>query len=408
MIQAVEIIKKSPLSWKLLFGLKLIVDLALAGAFYFEHSMTLLWRLGFVVISLLIFLGINAVYLDRKKRQNWLLHVLLIDFLVSAAYGYVYISGDYPNHLFIGITALAILMLVKNTRMLVLTCILLLAVYVVTMGSVDWYLYQQLHTAGYFISCSFILFAGIVSAVIQHYGRAREKAMQLHAQLLQSHEQLQEYALQTEEWAAARERVRMARDIHDTVGHKLTALLVQMQLARKLGGSDASRSQRIYLECEDLIRSSLQEVRLSVRAIRDEPAGAGSLHDSLQKLGEEFTRFTGVQTAFEIKGAPVALPRNLQLTAYRMVQESLTNAQKHGQAKHVHVALTYSESGFSLSIRNDGVVPHELKPGFGLISLQERAKEWNGEVRFYLDRNEGFAVEGAFPYAALERERVHR
>ncbi|MGF7032232.1 signal transduction histidine kinase [Paenibacillus mucilaginosus] len=405
---AVENIKKSPFSWKLLFGLKLIVDLALAGAFYFEHSMTLLWRLGFVVISLLIFLGINAVYLDRKKRQHWLLHVLLIDFLVSAAYGYVYISGDFPNHLFIGITALAILMLVKNTRMLVLTCILLLAVYVVTMGSVDWYLYQQLHTTGYFISCSFILFAGIVSAVIQHYGRAREKAMQLHAQLLQSHEQLQEYALQTEEWAATRERVRMARDIHDTVGHKLTALLVQMQLARKLGGSDASRSQQIYLECEELIRSSLQEVRLSVRAIRDEPAGAGSLQDSLQKLGAEFTRFTGVQTAFEIKGIPVALPRNLQLTAYRMVQESLTNAQKHGHAKHVRVALTYSESGFSLSIRNDGVVPHELKPGFGLISLQERAKEWNGEVRFYLDRNEGFAVEGAFPYAALERERVHR
>ncbi|WP_223192723.1 sensor histidine kinase [Paenibacillus sedimenti] len=387
--------------------MKLIFDLALTGVFYFEHSITIFWRLGFVVISLLMFLWINLYYLNRKKRQNWLLHVLLIDFLVSAAYGYVYISGDFPNHLFIGITALAILMLVKSTRMLVITCILLLAVYVVTMGSIDWYLYNQLHKTGYFVSCSFIIFAGIVSAVIQHYQRARENAMQLYALLMQSHEQLQEYALKTEEWAAARERVSIARDIHDTVGHKLTALLVQMQLARKLSGSDSSRSQQIYLECEDLIRSSLQEVRLSVRAIRDEPAGSTSLHDSLEKLSAEFTKFTGVQTAFEIKGVPVSLPRNLQLTAYRIVQESLTNAQKHGHAKNVNVSLAYSESGFSLSIRNDGVVPDELKPGFGLISLQERAREWNGEVRFYLDRNEGFAVEGAFPYSAAERERVH-
>ncbi|WP_236330834.1 sensor histidine kinase [Paenibacillus auburnensis] len=406
MIQAIKNIRKSPLLWGLIFGVKLILDLALTGVFYFEHSIIIFWNLIIVVISILMFLGINLFYLHRKKKKNWLLHVLLIDFLASAAYGYVYISGDFPNHLFIGITALAILMLVKSTRMLVITCILLLTMYLVTMGSIDWYLYKQLEIISYFVSCSFIIFSGIVSAVIQYYQRAREDVTQLYAQLMQSHEQLQEYALQTEEWAATRERVRIARDIHDTVGHKLTALLVQMQLARKLNIADSPRSQQIYLECEELIRSSLQEIRLSVRAIRDEPAGGISLNDSLERLSAEFSKFTGIQTTFEKKGVPVVLPRNLQLTAYRMVQESLTNAQKHGQAKNVNVTLAYSESGFSLSIRNDGVVPDELKPGFGLIGLQERAREWNGEVRFYLDRNEGFAVEGAFPYSALERKRV--
>jgi signal transduction histidine kinase len=407
MDQAVKNLRMSPLSWRLIFGFKLIFDLALTGVFYFEHSITIFWNLIVVVISLLMFLWINLFYLNRNKRQNWLLHVLLIDFLVSTAYGYVYMSGNFPNHLFIGITALAILMSVKSTRMLVITCILLLTVYLVAMGSIDWYLYNQLDITKYFDSCSFIIFAGIVSAVIQYYQRARENAMQLNALLMKSHEQLQEYALQTEEWAATRERVRIARDIHDTVGHKLTALLVQMQLARKLKGLDSSRGQQIYLECEELIKSSLQEIRLSVRAIRDEPAGGISLHDSLEKLSAEFTNFTGVQTTFENKGVSVILPRDLQLTIYHMVQESLTNAQKHGHAKNVNVSLAYSESGFSLSIRNDGVVPYELKPGFGLIGLQERAREWNGEVQFYLDRNKGFAVEGAFPYSAVERERVH-
>ncbi|MGW8958704.1 sensor histidine kinase [Paenibacillus sp. NPDC055715] len=407
MIQETDKIRKSFLSWRLFFCLKLIFDVVLAGAFYFENSLTLFWRLTFVVISLVVFLLINLFYVNMKNKQTWLFHILIIDFLVSASYGYLYIDGYFPRHLFIGITAMAILMLVKNIRMLIITCILLLFVYVVTMGSIDWYLYKKLDGIGYFTSCSFIFFAGIVSSLIHYYQRARKDTLQLYAQLLQSHARLQDYALKTEEWAATRERVRIAREIHDTVGHKLTALLVQMQAARKLSGLDSLRSNQIYLECEDLIRSSMQEVRLSVRAIRDEPTKSTFLNDSLEKLSEEFTKFAEVHTVFEVKGIPVSLPGNLQLTAYRIVQESLTNAQKHGHAKHAKILLAYSEAGFSLGIRNDGEVPVELKPGFGLINLQERVREWNGTMRLCMDQHEGFAVEVQFPYSLTEMERVN-
>ncbi|WP_240344007.1 sensor histidine kinase [Paenibacillus sp. SYP-B3998] len=341
-----------------------------------------------------------------KKKQTWLFPILIIDFLVSASYGYVYIGGKFPNHLFIGITALAILMLLKNTRMLIGTCLLLLVVYVVTMGSIDWQLYKKFDEIGYFISCSFIVFAGIVSSLINYYQRARNDTMQLYAQLMQSHERLQDYALKTEEWAATKERVRIARDIHDTVGHKLTALLIQMQAARKLSGLDSLRSEQTYLACEDLIRSSLQEVRLSVRAIRDEPVKSASLNDSLATLSEEFTQFTEVQTVFESIGIPVALSGNLQITAYRIVQESLTNAQKHGHAKNVKIRLVYAENGFSLCIRNDGDLPVELKPGFGLINMKERVEELHGEVHVYMDHRKGFAIEVQLPYSLMKMERA--
>jgi signal transduction histidine kinase len=407
MLQETDIISRNPLSWRLFFGLKLVFDLTLTGIFYFENSIAIFWRLSFVVFSLVVFLSVNFFYLSMKKRQNWLFHLLILDFLVSASYGYVYIGGNFPNHLFIGITALAILMLLKNTRMLIITCILLLIVYIVTMGSIEWYLYKRFEEIGYFITCSFIVFAGIVSYLINYYQGARRDTMQLYAQLKQSHERLQDYALKTEEWAATRERVRIARDIHDTVGHKLTALLVQMQAARKLSRLDSLRSEQIYLECEDLIRSSLQEVRLSVRAIRDEPIKSTSLNDSLEKLSEEFTKFAEVQTIFEVDGVPVPLPGDLQLTAYRIVQESLTNAQKHGHAKNAKILLAYSEAEFSLCISNDGDMPVELKPGFGLINLQERVKEWNGEVHFRMDQKMGFAVEVKFPYSLTEMERVN-
>ncbi|MDD9269407.1 sensor histidine kinase [Paenibacillus sp. GCM10023248] len=351
-------------------------------------------------------MAVSLFYTKMNKRRNWLFHLLIIDFLVSASYGYVYVSGDLPNHLFVGITALAILMFLKKIRILIAACILLLIVYLVTMGSIDWYLYQHLDKNSYFITCSFIVFAGIVSSLINFYQGARKETVQLYEQLKQSHERLQIYALKAEELAAARERVRIARDIHDTVGHKLTALLVQMQVARKLNQADPPRSEQAYLMCEELVRSSLQELRLSVRAIRDEPVQSTSFEERLRVLAEEFTQFANVHTVLEVEGEPVTLPADLQLTAYRIVQESLTNAQKHGQAKHAYIMLTYSEAAFTLCIRNDGELPHELKPGFGLMNLQERVREWHGDVHFRTDQRTGFTVEVQFPYSVTEMERV--
>ncbi|WP_227872007.1 sensor histidine kinase [Paenibacillus albus] len=281
-----------------------------------------------------------------------------------------------------------------------MTCVLLLVVYVITMGSVDWYVYRELDEIGYFITGSFIVFAGIVSVLIQVQRSARDKTLKLYEELTQAHAQLQDYALQTEEWGAAKERIRIAREIHDTVGHKLTALLVQMQAARKLSPVDPQRSEQTYAECESLIRASLQEIRLSVRAIREEPVRSTSLQERLEQLAQEFTRWAEVQTTLEVEGQPVELPGKLQLAAYRIVQESLTNAQKHGHARKAEIMLAYGESGFSLRIRNDGETPENLNPGFGIINMQERVQEWNGEVHVGTEPGTGFAVDVRFPYSA--------
>lgn len=401
MLQTAWISRSGFRSWRLFFGIKLLLDLTLTGVFYFENSIAIFWRLSFIFFSLAVFLIVNYSYSSMKSQRNWIFHLLILDFLVSASYGYVYISGNFPNHLFVGITALAILMFFKNIRTLIITCILLLMLYMITMGSIDWYLYHRFDEESYFITCSFIVFAGIVSYLINFYQHARKDTMMLYEQLMQSHESLKLNALKTEEWAAAKERVRIARDIHDTVGHKLTALLVQMQAARKLSKLDSVRSEQSYIECEELIRSALQEVRLSVRAIRDEPIQSNSIQESLQKLAEEFTKFAKVDTVFEQKGSPVTLPGDLQLTVYRVVQESLTNAQKHGHAQHAIISLDYREAGFSLCIKNDGDQPGELQPGFGLLNLQERVREWQGEVEFRMEKDTDFAVVAQFPYPQL-------
>ncbi|WP_245996222.1 sensor histidine kinase [Paenibacillus taihuensis] len=386
--------------WKLIFGIKLLLNLTLAGIFYFDYSIDLFWRVSFIFITIAVFLFVNYVYLNRGRRRSGLFHLLILDFVISAAYGYIYIGGMFPNHLFVGITALAILIFIQGTRKIILTCLLLLLVYLITMGSVDWYVYREWDVIGYFTAGSFIVFAGIVNVLIQVQRNTRDKTLKLYEELTQAHAQLQSYALQTEEWGAAKERIRIAREIHDTVGHKLTSLLVQMQAARKIRLVDPPYSERTYAECENLIRASLQEIRLSVRAIREEPVRSTSLQERLEQLTQEFTKWAEVQTSLEVKGQPVELPGQLQLTAYRIVQESLTNAQKHGHARRAEVVLDYAESEFSLRIRNDGETPDTLKPGFGLINMQERVQEWNGEMHVRTEPGIGLSVDVRFPYSA--------
>jgi signal transduction histidine kinase len=350
------------------------------------------------------FLFVQFFLSTTKARRNVLIRLLILDFLVSAAYGYVFIGGQVPNQLLVGITALAILMFAKSFRSIVFTCVTLLVVYLVIMIAIDWHLYKQLDEVSYFMTCSFIIFAGIVSVLLQFYQRARQDVLQLYAQLKESHERLQEYSLQAEQWGAARERVTIARELHDSVGHKLTGLIVQMQAARKLSRVDAGRSEQIYSECEELLRSSLQEIRLAVRTIQDEPVQSVFLPESLDKLSEEFTKYAEVETRFHLEGSPVPLPGELQLTAYRIAQESLTNAKKHGRASSASIRLVYAAGKLSIVISNDGEPPNELIPGFGLLNMQERVKEWHGEVSFGKDRDMAFAVKASLPYPAAVME----
>ncbi|WP_314591752.1 sensor histidine kinase [Paenibacillus terrigena] len=395
------------LFWQLFFALKLIASLAVTGIVYYETSTAFFWRLSFIVLSIAVFLFVRFRLPKVKARRNVLIQVLILDFLVSAAYGYVFIGGQVPNQLLVGITALAILMFPKSFRSIIVTCVALLAVYLTIMIAIDWYVFEQLDEVSYFMTCSFIVFAGIVCLLLYFYQRARQDALHLYAQLRESHERLQEYALQAEEWGAARERVTIARELHDSVGHKLTGLIVQMQAARKLSRVDSERSGRIYSECEELLRASLQEIRLAVRTIRDEPVQSTFLPESLDKLSEEFTRYAEVETRFYLKGDPVPLPGELQLTAYRITQESLTNAKKHGRANKASIQLAYDAGGLSIVISNDGLLPGELKPGFGLLNMQERVKEWHGEVSFGKEGDRTFSVRASLPYpaAGMEGER---
>lgn len=237
-----------------------------------------------------------------------------------------------------------------------------------------------------------LLFAGSVGALVRNLNEARAHSDELlkevqasQAALERAHRQLQESAASQQAMAVLEERQRLAREIHDSVAHGLTALVVQAQAARRLLDRDPGQAAETIARCEEMAREALQETRRAVRAFH--PAGLEQQADveALRRLARDFGIATGMQITVTADEAASALPpdpvRLEQL--YRIAQEALTNAHRHGQARIASVALTVDGNGLHLTISNDGAPPRgHLEPGVGMKSMSERARQLGGTTAF--------------------------
>ncbi|MEG7335755.1 sensor histidine kinase [Bacillus sp. 0102A] len=253
-------------------------------------------------------------------------------------------------------------------------------------------------------SMTFVVFCGVVGKLIRKLLDAQETAKQQFQELTESHlalsaahQELHLYAKQVEELTAIYERNRMAREIHDIVGHKMTALLVQLQLLREWQKRDGHKAEETVSVCETLAREALDDVRLSVRTLQTE--NAPSVIDSLKQLTEDFYKNVGVTTEFAVSGDPAMIPLSLHPTLVRTVQEALTNAKRHGGATACSIQLACTTDNISLVIKDDGKGNPEAALGFGLLNMKKRAAEHGGMIRFESERDQGFTVIAEFSLA---------
>jgi signal transduction histidine kinase len=241
-------------------------------------------------------------------------------------------------------------------------------------------------------------FVGGFSLVMEQYRMQKERAEQLlldveqsRQQLEAAHAQLRSYAGQVEELTVARERTRVAREIHDTLGHYLTILNVQLETISKLLERDPSRLAEEVAEARHVAAQSMQEVRNAVATLR--PAGIAtlSLAQALSQLGDDFKRAAPeTELTLDLEADLPPLSPDVHLTLYRAAQEALTNARKHAQASNVLVRLRYEEDWLELLVLDNGRGVSEARPasagqkasGFGLIGLGERVELLGGRVTY--------------------------
>jgi signal transduction histidine kinase len=204
------------------------------------------------------------------------------------------------------------------------------------------------------------------------------REQQARREVAEANEQLRRYAAEVADLTAAKERNRMARDIHDGLGHHLTVVQMQLQAARAVLATDPARAEALLAKAQDQASAALADVRRSVAALRDQTP----LPDALRRLASESSE-AGVPTAVEVHGSRRDLRPETEESLYRVAQEALTNVRKHAGAGCARVLLDYGTGdSVRLEVRDDGRGSHGSpgSPGFGLIGLRERVSSLGGTL----------------------------
>ncbi|HVB10038.1 MAG TPA: histidine kinase [Bacillota bacterium] len=253
----------------------------------------------------------------------------------------------------------------------------------------------------------YIFIFAIVFASRQRRLRHRETERLLrqlegeHAALEAAHAELQAYASHAAELAASEERNRLAREIHDVLAHTLTVIIVQADAASVRLQRDAAGAAESVQTVARLARQALQEARLSVAAIRGDPGTAGV--DALRRLCDDAGRLAGMRCELRVAGAERPLPAPVALAAFRIAQEALTNARRHGRAQRAEVALAFAGDLVRLTVRDDGRGggPGEDGGGSGLRGMAERAQGLGGTLQAGVGPDgRGYIVSAELPLGA--------
>jgi signal transduction histidine kinase len=221
---------------------------------------------------------------------------------------------------------------------------------------------------------------------------------QTKEQLAIAHRQLQQYALQVEDLAAVQERNRIAREIHDSLGHTLTAQNIQLQTAVKLWQRDLNQAQGFIEQAQRLAAIAMQEVRCSVSTLRADVAEVVSLEGSIAALVDDFRQGTGIAVSADIN-IQTSTPPEVNRALYRILQEALTNISKYAEATTVEVQMHSIADRMKLTIADNGkgFDPTQEKAGFGLQGMRERVAALDGHLRIESAPKKGCRIQVELP-----------
>jgi signal transduction histidine kinase len=204
--------------------------------------------------------------------------------------------------------------------------------------------------------------------------------------------------------AVAEEQARIARELHDIIAHTVSVMVVQAAAANDVFDSRPDRVRDALRAIEQAGRGALEELRRLLGGVRGDPAayepqpGIADLDELLAQI-----RTAGLDVAVTVEGEPRSLPPAIDLSAYRVIQEALTNTLKHAHATHADVRLSYGDEELDVLVRDDGVggaASAVNGSGHGLIGMRERLTLLGGSLSAGPTDRGGYSVSARFPLGA--------
>jgi signal transduction histidine kinase len=217
-----------------------------------------------------------------------------------------------------------------------------------------------------------------------------------HAELERTHTALQEATLDSMRFAALAERSRLAKEIHDGLGHQLTSLIVQLQAMELMLPADPSRAATLVPELLEVARKAMAEVHMAVKTWRqDEGTGLAAL----QGLISQCAAHAPFRLTFTHETEGTSWSDPLSVTLYRILQEALTNILRHAGASSVTVNVREELEQVILTVSDDGgyTVKRSLLPGFGIRGMQERCQMVGGQFLLSPNQPHGLVITATLP-----------
>lgn len=374
---------------KTFYILKLIITFILFyGSVVFENTLT---------NRLYIFIGIYILYiitglLRYKKEQNKIILAwsFLADILLifSFEYNSRYLINYYLHFFYIIVILESFLWLdIKNSVIVSSICIfvssikfIILLYYKYSLGNLSQMLFFTLIN----------IFTLFIVYFAKYYREEKLKKDKLYSELI-------EYSEKVEELAIVEERNRIARDIHDTLGHSITGMIMEIEMIDTLLlEEDSERAKEMVNRLKIEARDSLVKVREVVETLKpSESEDRPVTQNPVKALIDNFVDSTNVEVSYNIEGDFNAVIPTTNIVLYRMVQEALTNGVRHGKATNFHIEIKYYSDLIVFYIKDNGIGFKNLEKGFGLKNMEERINTLNGQVVFSSEN--GFIIQGFIP-----------
>lgn len=235
------------------------------------------------------------------------------------------------------------------------------------------------------------------------FGKALRDAQLARAESQRLLEELRAAQGQLKQLAVAEERNRLAREMHDSLGHRLTVAVVQLEGAQRLIPKDPERAARMIGSMREEMKEALSDLRRTVAALRLPAAGDLPFDAALRRLAQGFQESTGLAVQLQLANLP-ALGEAQRLALYRAAQEALTNAQRHAGARTIWLDVRLAGDQVVLTAADDGRgFPADLNGGgFGLRGLQERAAQLGGQLSLEARPGGGAQLSFSIPLTAAE------
>jgi signal transduction histidine kinase len=243
-------------------------------------------------------------------------------------------------------------------------------------------------------SLNLICFLLFCINVIQKQRSIINDIHRLYKRLRKANAELREYADMKEKMGQMKERNRLTMEIHDTIGHSLTGISVGVDTCIAIMDKNPEKAKMQLQVISSVAKDGINDIRRSVTMLKTDEIDNGDFEDSIRNMLEKIKKATGIKVLF-ICNVKLNLTRDDQNAVFRVIQESVTNAIRHGKATRIVITMVEKNGNFDITISDNGNGCTDLKYGFGLNHMQERIKMLQGSIEFKSEK--GFTVHALIP-----------